>query len=60
MGNYSVILGVWKTIKNGLIVLAPSIIAFIAELPPEISAQYTIPLGFVLYFLKNLIQVKRE
>jgi len=54
--GYSFWLGVWKSLKNGIIVLAPSIIAFLSNLPPEIAATYAMPIGFVLYFLKNYIQ----
>lgn len=60
MADYSVVLGIWKTIKNGLVVLAPSILAFIGALPPEIQVEHTIVLGFIIYFIKNFIQVKRE
>jgi len=63
MADYSVKIGIWKSLKNGLIVLGPAIAAavleFINVLPPEISLKYALPLGFVTYFIKNLITVKK-
>lgn len=56
--NYSLKTGIWKTIKNGIIVLAPSILAFAANLPDDVKVQYAMPLGFVLYFVKNLLENK--
>jgi hypothetical protein len=59
---YSVVIGVWKSIKNNLIVFAPSIIAaglaFVDALPPGIKVEYALPLGLVTYFLKNWHQNK--
>jgi len=54
--SYSFWTGLWKTIKNGLIVLAPSIVAFITNLPADIQTVYAMPIGFILYFIKNYIQ----
>jgi len=58
--SYSLKTGIWKTLLNGVIVLAPSIISFIAQLPEEVTVKYTIPIGFLLYFLKNLIKNKNK
>jgi hypothetical protein len=53
---YSLKTGIWKTLKNGLIVLGPSIIAFVAALPADVQIKYAAPLGFLLYFIKNYIE----
>lgn len=60
MGDYSFKIGIWKSVKNTLIVLAPALISFIANLPDEVTVKYAMPLGLICYFLKNLVQVKRE
>ena len=57
---YSVSTGLWKTLKNGLIVLGPAIaagaLAFIGALPEDIAYRYSVPLGFAMYFIKNYIE----
>jgi|WetSurMetagenome_2_1015567.scaffolds.fasta_scaffold483420_2 hypothetical protein len=56
--GYSIRTGLWKTFKNCLIVLGPSIVAFVAALPPEYQTQYAPILGIVLYFVKNYAENK--
>jgi hypothetical protein len=60
MTDYSIKLGLWKTIKNTLVVLSPAIISFLAQLPDEVTVKYAMPIGFIVYFVKNYIQVKKE
>ena len=64
MGDYSFGMGLWKTIKNWVVVSIPAFtagwLAFVAELPADQQVYATAIAGFVSYFLKNLIQVKRE
>jgi hypothetical protein len=55
---YSVKTGIWKSIKNWVIVLAPSILAFLANLPEEWKLAYAPLLGMVTYFLKNWYENK--
>ena len=59
---YSPLMGVYKTIKNGLLILGPAIIAgvlqFINVLPLEIQAAYALPIGLIVYFIKNYIENK--
>ena len=55
---YSFVTGLWKTIKNGLVVLVPAFIAgyaaFLAALPPEYVPVAQVIGGFIGYFFKNL------
>lgn len=54
-GNYSLRIGLWKTIKNnGLIVWIPAILAFLANVPIE----YAPIASFLIYLIKNYIQNK--
>ena len=57
MGEYNIVTGVWKTIKNSLLLFWPSIItgvlAFMQALPPEFQAEHAILIGLVTYFIKN-------
>ena len=53
--EYSFGKGVWKTVKNSLILLVPFVIAILAGLSPE----YAIITGPVIYFLKNLYETKK-
>jgi len=57
--SYKIEIGVWKTIKNGLIMFGPSIVAFIGNLPESIKVQYALPIGLVLYFIKNFIENRK-
>jgi hypothetical protein len=56
---YSFKTGIWKTVKNGLILLAPSIVAFLANLPADIQVEYAMPIGLALYFIKNYIENRK-
>jgi len=58
--SYNFWLGLWKSLKNSLVVLAPAILAFLANLPEDQIIKYALPLGFVTYLIKNYIQVKLE
>ena len=69
MAEYSKILGVWKSVKNTIIVLVPALaagwLAFTQNVPAEIYGLPTQPIimavgGFLTYMLKNYIQVTRE
>ena len=64
MADYSFLLGIWKSIKNTVIVLAPALIAgwaaFEVKLPPEQNTMIMAIAGFLVYLLKNYIQVKKE
>jgi hypothetical protein len=54
---YSVTTGIWKSIKNGLIVIGPALVAGVLEffnaLPPDISTKYALWIGLATYFIKN-------
>ena len=52
--NYSVLIGLKKSLKNWLIMFGPAILAFLANVPP----QYAVITGFVAYFIKNWIENK--
>jgi hypothetical protein len=64
MADYSFLMGVWKSLKNTAIVLAPAFaaayLAFIANLPVEYQGVAATIGGFLTYLLKNYIQVKSE
>jgi hypothetical protein len=64
MGDYSFGVGLWKTIKNWVIVSIPAFtagwVAFTAALPPEDQTIVMGLVGFISYFIKNLIQVRME
>ena len=47
-------MGIWKTIKNGLIFWMPALVAFLANVPVE----YAVIAGFIIYLLKNYIANK--
>jgi|GEM_PF-6130906 len=47
--KYSWKKGLVKTLKNGLILFGPAILAFLAKVPP----QYAPIAGLVAYYLKN-------
>jgi len=52
--QYSFLKGVGKTIKNSAYLLIPFIIAIISGVP----AEYAVFTGPIVYFLKNLYEVK--
>ena len=49
---YSVKVGMWKTVKNGLVMFVPAFLAFLANVPPE----YAPIAGLIAYFIKNWIE----
>ena len=52
--KYSIWIGVWKAIKNNLVVLIPFFLAVLAEVPVELA-----PIASLLaYYLKNLYEQK--
>lgn len=55
---YSILEGLFKTVKNTVILFGPSIVAFLTALPEEYRIMYAPILGVVLYFLKNYIENK--
>ena len=50
--EYSFLTGVWKTVKNNLIIWGPAVIALLLNVPPK----YTPIASVVVYFLRNLIK----
>lgn len=52
MANYSFLTGLVKTLKNWLIVWAPALLLFLANVPVEYGAVA----GFLTYLIKNYIQ----
>ena len=62
MGDYSFWTGLWKTIKNWVVISVPAFtagwVAFVSELPADQQIYFTALAGFVSYFLKNLVEVK--
>ena len=52
--EYSFWIGAWKTIKNGLIFLLPSLVAFQTDVPQ----QYAVILSSLIYLIKNYISNK--
>jgi hypothetical protein len=62
--DYSFGLGLWKSLKNSLIVLIPALsagwLAFAANLPSEYQLFVPFIGGFLAYLVKNYIQVKLE
>jgi hypothetical protein len=52
--DYSLKIGLWKTIKNVFIVFAPAILAFLANVP----VAYTPIASLIVYFIKNFIENK--
>jgi hypothetical protein len=49
MADYNFLIGLWKTLKNGLIWWAPAIIAFLSNVPVEYAGLASV----VLYIFKN-------
>lgn len=52
--DYSVLMGLWKTVKNSAYLLIPFVIAIMAGAP----AEYAWLTGPVVYFIKNFASVK--
>ena len=50
--NYSLWIGIWKTIKNSLVLLGPFLLAVLAGVPQE----YAIVTGPIAYLIKNWIE----
>ena len=61
--SYSVKTGLWKTLKNTLVVLAPAAVAawaaFAANVPTEYQPVVTFIGGFLGYFAKNALTYKK-
>lgn len=53
--KYSFWIGLKKTIKNCLVVFAPAILAFLANVP----AEYGVIAGFVTYLFKNWLENRK-
>lgn len=51
--NYSVLTGVWKTVKNNLIIWAPALIAMLCNVPPKYSPIASVLVYFIRNFIKN-------
>jgi hypothetical protein len=64
MTDYRFGLGLWKSLKNTLVVFAPAVLAgwyaFESNVPVEYAGFIAFVGGFITYMLKNYIQVKRE
>lgn len=64
MTDYKFGLGLWKSLKNTFIVFAPAVLAgwyaFENSVPIEYAGLIGFIGGFVIYFIKNYIQVKTE
>jgi len=54
--GYSIKIGLWKTLKNNLVIWAPAILAFLAGVP----AQYVPIASLIAYFIKNFIEYNLE
>jgi len=52
--TYSVLIGIWKTVKNSAYLLGPFLIAVLAGLPVE----YAWVTGPLVYFVKNWYENK--
>lgn len=52
MGEYSFLIGLWKSLKNNLVIWVPAILAFLAGVPKE----YVPIASFLAYLVKNYIQ----
>jgi len=53
--NYSVLIGLWKTIKNSAYLLVPFVVAVLAGVPEE----YAWIAGPIVYMLKNYYENKK-
>jgi len=61
--NYKVSIGLWKSLKNLVIVVGiPALILFVdnwTQILPEEWSSYAAPLmGFLAYFVKNFVEIK--
>lgn len=56
--SYSFKTGVWKTFKNGVIMLGPALLAFLANLPLDVQTKYAPLIGLIAYFIKNWYENK--
>ncbi len=54
MGDYSFLIGLWKTVKNSAYLLIPFGLALLVSVPKE----YAWIAGPIAYFLKNLYENK--
>lgn len=52
--KYSFWIGLWKSLKNVLIVFVPAILAIMANVP----AEYAPVASFIVWFIKNYIENK--
>jgi len=55
INNYDWIVGLKKTFKNVIIMFAPALLAFLANVPVE----YTPIASFLVYMLKNYLENSR-
>ena len=54
--EYSFWKGIWKSLINVVVIFAPAILAFLANVP----AEYTPIASIIAYAIKNYIQVKKR
>ena len=54
--TYSLTIGIWKTIKNGLIWFGPAILAFLGAVP----LQYAGIASVIIYLFKNWYENHKE
>lgn len=54
INKYNIWTGLWKTIKNNLVIWVPAILAFLVHVP----IQYTPIASLIAYFIKNFIENK--
>jgi len=53
--NYSILTGLWKTVKNSAYLLIPFLIALLVGIPEE----YAWIAGPIIYMLKNYIENRK-
>lgn len=62
--TYSLKTGIWKSVKNTLVVLLPAFgagyAAFIMNSPEDLQPYFMAIGGFFAYLVKNYLQVKAE
>ena len=56
MADYSFLIGLWKTLKNGLIWFGPAILAFLTNVPVEYAGVASV----IIYLLKNYLEIVKE
>ena len=54
--QYSVLIGLWKSVKNNLIIFIPAFLAFLASCPPK----YTPIASVIAYMIKNYIEFNKK